>query len=805
MSRRRSLTAVWALALSAGSIALGGHAASASAASAEVLYVSPTGSGRDASSHSGSHPGASSGPGSGSYSASGSATCTQRNPCSLTAAQQSVRDRLAHGARGGITVLVGGGTYRLTAPLVFGAADSGTPGAPVTWEAAPGAHPVISGGTRVTGWSESDTAAGIWSAPVPAGTATRQVYIDGQSAPVAQASVSSLGLSLTDWGSSGFSTSGGTAAWFSDLADRIGPSGVAGLQLVFNPMSPTDWEESECPVSAIGSGTVTMAQPCWNNLTDKAPTIWGGNSSNITPYSLSPGSAPTIVENAYPLLHAGQWYLDESTGTLYYKPSAGQQMSDLDVEVPRLQSLIQATGTLKNRAHDLTFSGLTLTTATWLQPSTDLGFAQVQDNLNVTGASNQGECTFAAGAPGTCPWGAFSQPTAAVQLTAADRVTFEGDTFTDLGGVGLGVKYGSDDNLVQGSTFTAIASSAIWLGCSGDPDPTDPGSDPASAVISDCSAGAASAEDHIGANEIMTGNTVDDNVIHDDATGYIGAAGVTLLFTQHTTVSHNDIFDMPYDGITSGAWQGHPDNNLADWNITGNINGHNAITDNLFHDNMQDYGDGGDIYTEGHQGVTVYNADGTIDTAASYAGGTVISGNVTDTDTPNYSYAVAPDAGSQWLSVTGNVEWNSHYSMSSHWPTAADPYTRAYQNWYADPDDTPNSTGIYDNTQIPETPGPADLPLAALAKAGVQGRYQALEAAVTPSVYYTGASPATATTPAQVLVAGTGFTRSTHVYIGGTASSHVRYVSPGFLVADIPACTSGTTVTLQPSTPADCP
>ncbi|HEX4224231.1 MAG TPA: right-handed parallel beta-helix repeat-containing protein, partial [Pseudonocardiaceae bacterium] len=250
-----------------------------------------------------------------------------------------MRTDVARPGTGEITVLVADGTYRLSTPLRFGPADSGTSGDPVVWTATPGAHPVVSGGVRVTGWRESDPGKGIWSAKVPAGTATRQVFINGTVAPVAQASVSSLGLDLTDWGSAGFRTSGNDATWFANLAKEIGPADIPGVQLVWNPASPTDWEESECPVSAIGSSSITMAQPCWNNLTNKAPTIYGGNGSNITPYSLAAGTAPTSVENAYPLLHPGQWYLDRPTNTLYYEPTAGQNVSRLDVEVPQLQSL----------------------------------------------------------------------------------------------------------------------------------------------------------------------------------------------------------------------------------------------------------------------------------------------------------------------------------------------------------------------------------------------------------------------------------------------------------------------------------
>jgi hypothetical protein len=133
--------------------------------------------------------------------------------------------------------------------------------------------------------------------------------------------------------------------------------------------------------------------------------------------------------------------------------------------------------------------------------------------------------------------------------------------------------------------------------------------------------------------------------------------------------------------------------------------------------------------------------------------------------------------------------------MSSHWPTAADPYTRSFGNWYADPDDTPTSPGEHDNTAIPETPGPADLPLTVLAAAGVQGAYQSLEAEVPASIYYAGSGAS-----GQELVAGTGFTRSTRIAIGGVPATHLQYLSSGFLVADVPAGVSTTApVTLLPA------
>jgi hypothetical protein len=75
-----------------------------------------------------------------------------------------------------ITVSLAAGTYQLTQPLTLDARDSGSGGHSVVWTAAVGAHPVISGGTRITGWKKSGN---LWSAPVPASLATRQLYVNG--------------------------------------------------------------------------------------------------------------------------------------------------------------------------------------------------------------------------------------------------------------------------------------------------------------------------------------------------------------------------------------------------------------------------------------------------------------------------------------------------------------------------------------------------------------------------------------------------------------------------------------------------
>ncbi len=50
------------------------------------------------------------------------------------------------------------------------------------------------------------------------------------------------------------------------------------------------------------------------------------------------------LENNYSFLQAGQWYLDSPTGQLYYEAASGQNPNNLDIELPKTQTLVQVSG-----------------------------------------------------------------------------------------------------------------------------------------------------------------------------------------------------------------------------------------------------------------------------------------------------------------------------------------------------------------------------------------------------------------------------------------------------------------------------
>jgi len=168
--RQRSLIA--GLGLSAAAAAAVVVPASPAAAATTTLYASPAGSGT---------------------------ACSSAQPCSLGGAQAAVRSAVG-GMTGDLAVQLADGVYRLPAPLRFTAADSGANGHTVSWQAAPSAHPVVTGARQVTGWRQTDAGRNIWQASVGAGLDTRQLYVNGSPATRARTQVNRSDFSANGTG-----------------------------------------------------------------------------------------------------------------------------------------------------------------------------------------------------------------------------------------------------------------------------------------------------------------------------------------------------------------------------------------------------------------------------------------------------------------------------------------------------------------------------------------------------------------------------------------------------------------------------
>ncbi|MFJ2442909.1 right-handed parallel beta-helix repeat-containing protein [Streptomyces sp. NPDC087658] len=573
------------------------------------------------------------------------ADCSAAHPCSIGQAKTKVR-ALNSRMRTDIVVQLAGGTYRLAAPLTFTRADSGTNGHTVNWKAAPGARPVISGARKATGWTQQDPAKNIWKARVGTGFDPRQLYVDGVQATRARTQLNRADLTAD---ANGYTFTSGALKYLNSLADP-GRTEIDALGSFTNRYSP---------VAGISDGVITMEQPAWNNNTFGYDTI-------TNPFR----KGPLYIENAYEFLDtAGEWYLNTRTGTLYYKPLAGQDMATADVEIPRLESLLAIGGTYRAPATRLAFSGLQFSHTSWLRPSTGQGYADQQ-----TGAFVDGSWDRPSDALDSCQFGCrlfeatrphWRQMPAAVQVSAASRISFTGNRFSQLGQVGLGigndanahvtgVGLGAENVSVTGNVFTQGAGGGVVVG------------------------GVQADAHHPGDSRMVNRSiTISDNVMRDLALDYRDMTAVLVTYATDVTVSHNEISHLPYTGIAIGyGWgtndpggsQDYVNRGLYDFQpryTTPTTLKNLKVTGNHLHDVMGQMDDGACVYT------------------LSDAPGTRIDRNYCADN--NGHYGIYHDEGSRGYTDSNNVFRNTgHWAHENHNATNNTGALTVTDNWTSD-------------------------------------------------------------------------------------------------------------------------
>lgn len=516
-------------------------------------------------------------------------------------AKQAVR-AINRDMAGDIVVELHGGTYALDRTLVFDAADSGFNGHDVIYRAAKGKTPVLSGGRKVTGWQPDRD--GRWKAPAPVAL-FRQLYVDGKPAVRAQGQAPA-NLELA--GDDGYTTTD------VGMADWKNPD---DLELCYL----TIWSHARCKVQGIkrdgDRAVITMLQPYFTH----AKTKEGVQVSN-------PGHIQKIyVENALELLdEPGEWYLDRKTKTVYYMPRPGEDMSKIDVVVPELETLVALRGTLDKPVERIQFEGIAFEYGSWLRPSR-IGHGEVQANFIIDSGPDR---SFPRGGGLENIHNENLKSPANIVLHAAKHVRFDRCTFARLGGAGVDIEYGSQDNVVCGCRFFDIAGSAVQVGdvLKDDHHPDDP-------------------------RKIVKNNTVENCYIHDCCLDYNGGVGVFAGYTEGTVIAHNEITRMPYSGVSVGwgwgeedAGGGNPDYYVQPFKYdTPTPARNNRIEYNFIHHVMQTMHDGGSIYTLGNMP------------------GSVIRGNHVH-DNPGTPGGIYLDEGSGFIEVTGNLVYNVTKAMN---------------------------------------------------------------------------------------------------------------------------------------------
>jgi hypothetical protein len=243
------------------------------------------------------------------------------------------------------------------------------------------------------------------------------------------------------------------------------------------------------------------------------------------------------VENAPDALDApGEWYLDRESGVLTYYPLPGEDMRQAEVIAPYLTRLVELRGDAEAGLHveNVTLKGLSFQHQAW--------------TLEPEGHSD--------------PQAVVTMP-AALMADGALNCTIEGCEVAHVGEYGIWLRRGCRANRIVRNRIHDLGVGGVRVG-------------EASMARDD----AAESRD----------NLVDNNHIFDGGHVYPAGVGVWVAQSSHNTISHNEIHDLRYSGMSIG-WN---------WNDAPNRCHHNAIEYNHVHHVMNGaLNDGGAIYTLG--------------------------------------------------------------------------------------------------------------------------------------------------------------------------------------------------------------
>jgi hypothetical protein len=326
----------------------------------------------------------------------------------LAEARDAARAQRRRGAAGPITITIHAGTYFLPQTLVLTPEDSNT-----TWQAAPGEHPILSGGRLISGWTR--TANNIWTAAAP-GPFFYQLFVNGNR------------VTRTRNPAYGFFRFEGDVLSHKPMrlhyrGDDIDQRATLPDVEIVGFMAWSDFRSA-----------ITHIDPRQHEI-DLA----------ITQSSADEPNARYYIENIPNALIPGKWYLDRASQKVSYKPLAGEDMDHAQVIAAGLRRLIFLNGDASSAqtVHDVTFRGLTFMHADWSpgnNGSGDNGFFDTQSALP---------------AP------------AALQAVGTVNLRVEQCTFAHDGGYGLELGRGSQHNQVLANEFYDMGAGAIKIGNQG--------------------------------------------------------------------------------------------------------------------------------------------------------------------------------------------------------------------------------------------------------------------------------------------------------------------------------------------------